>query len=167
MSRWILIVLMAAFLGACGGDSPQAPEAEFPLAPAFALNDVDGNPQALHSYRGKVVVLNFFATWCAPCQVEMPQLEAHIWQVYRDRGIVVLGIDLQEDLGQVKLYAVNNGLTFPLVIDPSGELFRDYAGGSVPYNVVVDPEGQIRYAQAGYEEATMIRLIDQLLDAGG
>ena len=80
---------------------------------------------------------------------------------------MVLGIDLQEDLGQVKLFAVNNSISFRLVIDPTGDVFRAYAGGdaveNVPYNVVIDKEKNIRYSQTGYNENEMIVLIDNLL----
>ncbi len=80
---------------------------------------------------------------------------------------MVLGIDLLEDLGQVKLFAVNNGITFRLAIDTNGDVFRAYAGGdaveNVPYNVIIDKEKQIRYSQTGYNENEMIVLINELL----
>ena len=80
---------------------------------------------------------------------------------------MVLGIDLQEDLGQVKLFAVNNSISFRLAIDPTGDVFRAYAGGgaveNVPYNVVIDKEKNIRYSQTGYNENEIIVLIDNLL----
>ncbi|MDP6039573.1 MAG: TlpA disulfide reductase family protein [Candidatus Latescibacteria bacterium] len=128
----ISIVFFFLCLISCGNSTPQAPEDDAPLATEITLSDVDGEIRTLSSYRGQVVVLNFFATWCAPCQAEMPMLEANIWREYRDRGVAVLGVDLQEDLGLVKLFAVNNGLSFPLVIDDTGDVFRDYASGSVP-----------------------------------
>ena len=158
----ISTILISLALFACG-NTPQAPEDQAPAAAEIALVDIDGNPRTLSSYRGKVVVLNFFATWCAPCQAEMPMLEANIWHQYRDRGVAVLGVDLQEDIGLVKLFAVNTNLTFPLVIDETGDVFRDYAGGAVPFNVIIDKNQRVRYSQAGYDEQTMISIIDELL----
>ena len=169
MKNIILPTLMLfLLLSGCSGDSSTEPDTEvFELATDFTLNDVDDNPVSLSDFDGQVVVLNFFATWCGPCQDEMPQLDNNIWQVYKDQGVMVLGIDLQEDLGQVKLFAVNNSISFRLAIDPTGDVFRAYAGGdaveNVPYNVVIDKEKNIRYSQTGYNENEMIVLIDNLL----
>ena len=156
MKNILLFTLVLCLLSACSGDSSTEPEtdAEFETATDFTINDVDDNPVSLSDFDGQVIVLNFFATWCGPCQTEMPQLDNNIWQVYKDQGVMVLGIDLQEDLGQVKLFAVNNSISFRLAIDPTGDVFRAYAGGdaveNVPYNVVIDKEKNIRYSQTGY-----------------
>lgn len=160
------IVILSLIVWSCGGDAmPTTPDLD--AASDFALADVDGAAHSLNGYRGRVVVLNFFATWCGPCQDEMPKLQVNIWQSFRDRGVVVLGVDLQEDLGTVKLFGVNNGLTFPLAIDATGEVFRNYAGGdkvaNVPFNVIIDKNGNIRYSQTGYSEGQMIQLIESLL----
>ncbi len=168
MKSILLFTLVLCLLSACTGDSTIEPETEkFEIATGFTLSDVDDNPVSLSDFDGQVVVLNFFATWCGPCQTEMPQLDNNIWQVYKDQGVMVLGIDLQEDLGQVKLFAVNNNISFRLAIDPTGDVFRAYAGGgaveNVPYNVVIDKEKNIRYSQTGYNENEMIVLIDHLL----
>ena len=162
------IAVLSLIIWGCGGDSSEMPTTpDLTSASDFALTDVDGSAHSLSGYRGRVIVLNFFATWCGPCQDEMPKLQANIWQSYRDRGVVVLGVDLQEDLGAVKLFGVNNGLTFPLAIDATGEVFRAYAGGdkvaNVPYNVIIDKEGNVRYSQTGYSEGQMIQLIENLL----
>ena len=169
MKKILLFTLVLFLLSACSGDSSTEPEtdAEFETATDFTINDVDDNPVSLSDFDGQVIVLNFFATWCGPCQTEMPQLDNNIWQVYQDQGVMVLGIDLQEDLGQVKLFAVNNSISFRLAIDPTGDVFRAYAGGdaveNVPYNVVIDKEKHIRYSQTGYNENEMIVLINELL----
>ncbi len=163
---WFLAILIL-ILPSCSKDSSVGPEENFETAPDFTLNDVDNIQVSLSDFANQVLVLNFFATWCGPCQDEMPRLDTNIWQAYKDQGVMVLGIDLLEDLGQVKLFAVNNGVTFRLAIDDTGDVFRAYAGGdaveNVPYNVIIDKNKKIRYSQTGYNENEMIALINELL----
>lgn len=166
--KYLPLLFSLLLICACSKDSPtQADSNNFPAAQNFTLKDADDNSYTLSDYKGKVVVLNFFATWCAPCQEEMPKLESNIWRAYKEKGVAVLGINLKEDIGQVKLFAVNNGLSFPLTIDSDGTVFRAYAGGdgvtNVPYNVIIDKEQRIRYSQTGYKESEMISLIEELL----
>ena len=163
---WFLAIFIL-LLTSCSNDSSTGPQENFETAADFTLNDVDNNQVSLSDFSNQVLVLNFFATWCGPCQDEMPRLDTNIWQAYKDQGVMVLGIDLLEDLGQVKLFAVNNGVTFRLAIDDTGDVFRAYAGGdaveNVPYNVIIDKNKNIRYSQTGYNENEMILLINELL----
>ena len=98
----------------------------------------------------------------------MPKLEKNIWKIYENQNVMVIGIDLIEDIGVVKLFAVNNLLTFRIVIDISGEIFAAYTGGStvtnVPFNVIIDTNQKIRYSETGYNENVMITLIEELLN---
>ena len=97
----------------------------------------------------------------------MPQLESNVWQAYKDQDVVVIGIDLKEELGQVKLFQINQNLTFLLGIDMTGDVFRSFAGGdevaNVPYNVIIDQNMKIRFSQTGYNEGEMTGLINELL----
>ena len=159
--------LLSLFYALSCGDSATGPEENFPDAVDFSVTDIDGKQLSLSDFYDSVIVLNFFASWCGPCQEEMPRLEKNIWKIYKNKNVMVIGIDLNEDLGVVKLFAVNNSLTFRIVIDLSGEIFRSYAGGSavtnVPYNVIIDTNRKIRYSETGYKENIMITLIEELL----
>lgn len=95
-------------------------------APAFALTDLDGRTVALADFSGKVVLINFWGTWCAPCAREMPALEA-LWQQYREQGLVVLGINV--DRGNQKgvaRFVRRLGLSFPVPLDSRGTVRKAY-----------------------------------------
>ncbi|MGH3104346.1 MAG: TlpA disulfide reductase family protein [Gaiellaceae bacterium] len=115
-----------------------------PLAPGFALPRLDreGEELSLASLRGKAVVVNFWASWCAPCKEEAPVLE-RAWQRYRDRGLVVLGIDAQDFDGDAKAFARKNGMTYPIVRDGPGETVADYGVAAFPETFFVDRRGRL------------------------
>jgi len=114
-----------------------------PPAPQFALSRLDAPGKlALASLRGKVVVLNFWASWCAPCKSEAPRLEA-AWQRYRSRGVVVLGIDAQDFTGDAKRFVSKHGVTYPNVHDGPGDVLPRYGVTGFPETYFVDRRGRL------------------------
>jgi thiol-disulfide isomerase/thioredoxin len=102
----------------------------------------------LSQYRGKVVALNFWATWCVPCRAEMPALE-RAQQQYRDRGLVVLGVDFQEQDSEIQAYLNEVGVTFPSAVDRTGEVTRQWRATGLPTTFLIDREGIIRDVRVG------------------
>jgi cytochrome c biogenesis protein CcmG/thiol:disulfide interchange protein DsbE len=112
-----------------------------PPAPQFALSRLDAPGKLkLASLRGKVVVLNFWASWCVPCKSEAPRLEA-AWQRYRGRGVVVIGVDGQDFTGDAKRFIRKHGITYPNVHDGPGDIGTKYGVTGFPETYFVDRRG--------------------------
>ena len=111
-------------------------------APEFRLETPAGDSRALSDFAGQPLLLNFWATWCAPCRAEMPFLEA-VYAKHADEGLVVLGVNVQEPTAVVAPYLDELGLTFPVLLDLDGDVSRLYRVGSYPTSVLVDREGRI------------------------
>jgi peroxiredoxin len=146
------------------GQAMAAAVAEGAAAGDFTLEAADGSAVTLSDLRGKVVLLNFWATWCPPCKAEMPDLEA----LHRDYGaehdFVVVGVNLQEDAGKVQAFADANRISFPLLLDGDGEVStRQFGIRTLPTSIIVDREGRIRDAWNGQiPRASMLERLEQV-----
>jgi len=131
------------------------------LAPQFTLLDVDGRATKLSDFRGKTVVLNFWATWCIPCRQEFPEL-ATLYDTNAARGLVVLGVDLQEDPAPVRKFAAEFNASFPIVIDSNGSVARQYQLIGPPTTFFIGPDGVLRAVQVGaLTEQALPRKLEQ------
>ena len=118
-------------------------------APGFALKAFDDSPLALETLRGKVVVLNFWASWCYPaCYEEAPVLERG-WRAYRERGVVVVGIDIQDKAEAAQKFLRDFALSFPNAPDPTGKVSIEYGVYGVPETFFIDRAGRIRHKHVG------------------
>ncbi len=130
----------------------------------FALTSYDGAPMTLEGSRGHVVLLNFWASWCFPaCYEEAPVLEA-AWRAYRERGLVVLGVDIQDTEAAGRRFIQQFGLTFPNAPDPKGKVSIDYGVYGVPETFLIDRRGMIRDKKVGaITEAYIKEKVEALL----
>ncbi len=118
-------------------------------APPFTMTVYDGGPLSLEGLRGKVVLLNFWASWCFPaCYEEAPELE-RTWRAYRDRGLVVVGVDIQDTEAAGRQFIDQFKLTFANGPDPGGKIAIDYGVYGVPETFVIDRQGVIAHKQVG------------------
>ncbi|MFF2908436.1 peroxiredoxin family protein [Paenibacillus sp. NPDC057934] len=116
------------------------------VAPDFSLQDLSGNPVRLSDYKGKRVMLNFWATWCPPCRVEMPHMQS-IYENYESEDVVILGVNMtltEKALGDVQPFVQEQKLTFPIVLDEDGELMQTYQIVAYPTTYVLDADGVVR-----------------------
>jgi cytochrome c biogenesis protein CcmG, thiol:disulfide interchange protein DsbE len=119
------------------------------MAPAFTLNRLEGPGKiSLAAYRGKPVVLNFWASWCEPCKGEAAVLERY-WTSYRDRGVVFLGVDDNDLASDARRFVSAHELTFPMIEDGSGKVTGDYGISQVPETYVLNRQGRVILHLAG------------------
>jgi cytochrome c biogenesis protein CcmG/thiol:disulfide interchange protein DsbE len=111
-------------------------------APDFTLPDLNGNRVALSDHRGQVVLINFWATWCPPCRVEMPEFEA-VYREYRDEGFEILGVDQREPVELVEEFVTERGFSWIFLLDEDFDVSREYAATSIPKSILVDRDGTV------------------------
>ena len=133
--------------GANGSELAPAPEIGHP-APDFILSDIEGNPFRLSDLRGKVVFINFWATWCPPCRAEMPEIEA-VYQEYKDKDVVVVGVDILETRDEVTQFVQQGGYSWTFVLDTTGQVSASYKITAIPASFFLDTEGIIRAVTIG------------------
>lgn len=139
------------------------------LAPEMELELTDGQKVKLSDLRGKVVMLQFTASWCGVCRKEMPFIEKDIWQKHKENPAFALyGIDRDEPLETVKAFAEKTGITYPLALDPGADHFAKYADrkAGITRNVLVDKDGKIVMLTRLYNEeefASLCKKIDEML----
>lgn len=138
-----------------------------PAAP-FSLTTFDGTPISLAGLRGRVVVLNFWASWCQPaCYEEAPALERG-WQAYKDRGLMMVGVNIQDKEEPAKRFLAQFGHTFPNAPDPAGRVSVDYGVYGVPETFFVDQAGRVRFKHVGaVSDATIKKHVETLLGERG
>src|SRR5262249_9438930 len=115
--------------------------------PPIRAADLDGQPQSLDRYRGKVLLIDFWATWCGPCRAELPNVKA-VYRKYKDRGFAVLGVSLDQDREALKAFLKEQQMEWPQLFDGKGwrsEIARRYGLAAIPRTVLLDRQGVIRY----------------------
>lgn len=176
--NWITAVILtitAAWIGATALLIPPSsqPDKAFPRsgfsAPDFTLSTLDGGSAALSDYRGSVVVVNFWASWCPPCRKEMPAIQAAA-SAYPPKELTILGVNstAQDNLADVQAFVAEHGLTFPILLDKTGEVSSLYQVRALPTTYFIDQDGVIQKVIYGgpLSEALIRAEIDRLLTGG-
>ncbi len=172
---WQVATVVAALGLLLGGKAADAREHLFEAmgmskvppkaAPDFTLPTANGQQVSLQHYRGKVVFLNFWATWCIPCREEMPALE-RLHQTYQAQDLAVISIDLKETAEQVKAFFEKHSLSFPALLDQDGSVFRDYLVAGMPTTYLIGRDGMLLARGVGgrdWTRAEALQLIKELI----
>ncbi len=153
--------LFAAFVAGSAGASVKLQES----APDFTLKSLEGPNLRLEEYRGQVVLINFWASWCGPCRQEMPILD-RLHQRYEDTGFAVLGVNVEGEVAPAKKIVDKTNVTFPVLIDEGQSVSELYELEAMPSTVVVDRDGVVRYVHRGYkpgDEAKYVEVVKKLI----
>ena len=142
-ASWALLVAGAATAAAAALTSAPAPD--------FTLHSVAGSNLRLQEQRGQVVMLNFWASWCAPCRQEMPQLD-RLYEKYHAAGFQLLGVNVDEDVRNAAGVSSKLGLHFPVLLDTEKKVSRLYDLSTMPSTVLIDRDGRVRYIHRGYKD---------------
>ena len=125
-------------------------------APPFTLKGVKGSTVSLAAYKGRVVLLDFWATWCGPCRIEMPRVEK-LYQELRPKGLVVFGVNFAEDATTVKNFLAKNPYTIPILLDAQGDVGRAYEADAIPTMVVIGRDGKVSSYFQGVRDEDALR----------
>jgi peroxiredoxin len=137
---FLFIIVFASFTASYGfGASHYIPEPG-KLAPGFFLKDVNGSNVSFSEFKGKVVLINFWATWCAPCRDEMTSLN-NLYKSLKDKGFVVLAISIDSSEQPVKSFIAEKGLSFPVLLDKDKSVYNSYAVIGQPMSFLIDRNG--------------------------
>ena len=158
--------------GEAAGDLSEAESGEVPVLPApdFTLTDQFGNSHTLSDYKGQTVFLNFWATWCGPCKMEMPDIQA-LYEEWGENtgdlavlGVAGPGIGQEGSAGDITAFLEENGYTYPVVMDETGSLFYQYGISAYPTTFMIDAEGNVfGYVQGAVSREIMDDIVDQTM----
>ncbi|MFO1429548.1 MAG: TlpA disulfide reductase family protein [Candidatus Competibacteraceae bacterium] len=154
--------LLPAVAQSASKSSLPAPLAERPPAPDFKLIDTQSKAHSLSDYRGKVVLLNFWATWCEPCRKEMPSLQ-RAWEYLRPKDGVVLAINVGDSGPVIDQFLKEVPVDFPVLMSVDDDLLTQWSIKGLPMTFVIDPQGRIAYRIPGDLEWDQPQLLEQIL----
>jgi peroxiredoxin len=153
----ILVVLGVALWGgsgAAGGGQGRPLPGE--RAPDFSATDSSGADFSLADYRGRIVVINFWATWCPQCEDEMVEFEA-IWQAMEAQGVQFVGVAVDDTLNAVEAMAAEIGITYPLIVEEEGRITSAYGVTAVPETYIIAPDGNLAYFHIGVVDGEVLQ----------
>jgi len=169
MRIFSILYLSALILVGCGKErdtqeSSPAGTSDKPLAPTFSLEVLDGYTVTSESLKGKVVILDFWATWCPPCRAEVPSF-VELYERYKDKGLRIVGVALDSE-DRVREFIRRFGVDYPVGVDRGGEIARKFGGvRGIPTTFVLDKEGRVYRKYVGYREKSVFeRDIKKLLE---
>jgi thiol-disulfide isomerase/thioredoxin len=162
-ARHVFIGLVLAGAAAAGvaRAAADAPLAAGAPAPTFQLGSSDGKAVDLAGLKGKVVMINFWASWCGPCRKEMPILE-QLNKQYRNKGLALIGVNVEPDSKAAMDWLKATPVSFPILFDTESRVSKLYQVAGMPNTVILDRKGTVRYIHRGYQAGAENEYLDQI-----
>jgi len=169
--RYLALLPLVLCLAACGKSAPDAhtdPAEDVAKtnlvqvgdpAPPFEAELLGGGVFDLSAQRGKVVLVNFFATWCPPCQAEMPHLQTQVWERFDGSDFAMVSVAREETADIVAPFVAKYGSEWPFALDPDRTAFAKYATAYIPRSYILDRQGKVVFQSQGYEEAEFAAMV--------
>ncbi|WP_372752846.1 TlpA family protein disulfide reductase [Labilibaculum sp.] len=132
--------------------------------PDFTLESISGNKISTADLKGKVVLVNFFATWCGPCMKELPQVEAKLWPKFKDENFTMISIGREHTKEQLQTWNKKKAFTFPIAPDPKREVYSKFANQYIPRNFILDKTGKIIWQGVGFSEEELEQMMKTIQD---
>jgi len=157
MKKLVFLLLFLFAISGCGKAEGNTKEnegevkvglAKSMIAPDFTLNDTEGNEHKLSDYRGKVVIVDFWSTWCSPCVVEIPHF-VKFYNKYNEKGLVILGLSLDTDQLRLENFMEENNMEYPVLVN-AGKVSMMYAVKGIPTTYLINKDGKIADKFVGY-----------------
>ena len=159
--RLLILLWLIVSCGAGFAEQTLAPVPGGIPAPDFVLQDTDGRTHRLSDYRGKPVIINFWATWCPPCREEIPSMN-RAWHRIEKEGIAMLAINMGEDEDTIFIFTADYPADFPILMDRDGTVIEQWPVKGLPTTYVVAPDGTIAYRAIGSREWDDSRLLEKI-----
>jgi thiol-disulfide isomerase/thioredoxin len=161
MNLWKRISSVALLSMGIAGAASNAPLASGSPAPGFELDSLAGKQVNLADYKGQVVLLNFWASWCGPCRKEMPILE-QLHKAYKSKGVQLVGVNVEPNSDDARKYLHSTPVSFPVVFDRTSSVSKLYQVQGMPNTVILDRSGKVRYIHRGYQPGAENEYLDQI-----
>jgi len=154
----LLSLVFATNLLANGGDGDRTKVGQ--KAPDFSIRNLDGEEFKLSDMKGKVVLVNFFATWCGPCMNELPELEKQLWPRFKNENFKLISIGRQHTVEELKKFQSKKKFTFPIAADTKRQIYSRYAEKYIPRNYIINKEGKIIFQDKGFSQEKLKEMME-------
>lgn len=158
----LFLACVLSMVGSVSADDRDVLVKKGEKVPAFVVEMFDGRKIDVKDLRGKIVLINFWATWCPPCQEEMKRVQKEIIDRFKDKDFVFLPISREENREQIARFRKRYGYTFPMGMDPNREIFSKFAKSGIPRNFIIDRNGRIIHLELGYDKEAFTKMVETL-----